>query len=344
MNEPYCRQDLFKFSTSSPAFKNHTARLNIFFVSSFHFVSLRMKFRRGWQLRPAIISPLRHHLPAGKRANFSPPAGGRGIVSNNADGVDALVAMRCTPPHDISDQPYASSLPEGPAAETLESYRRRAAAVLEGHPANDARRAAGDPPATSIWLWGQGQRPSLQPYPERFGLTGTVVSAVDLVKGIGICAGLESPDIPGATGYLDTDYNAKVTTALQALETQDFVYLHVEAPDETGHEGRSDLKIQAIEDFDAKVVQPCLDAARSRGDCRVLIAPDHITAISTKTHAGGPVPFVLCGPGIEPNGADGYSEVAAEETGLLLERGHALVPAMIEAPSLSAEILKNLAN
>jgi 2,3-bisphosphoglycerate-independent phosphoglycerate mutase len=205
----------------------------------------------------------------------------------------------------------------------------RAEPVLAGHPVNAARIEHEQSPATAIWLWGQGGAPSMATYQERFGLTGAVVSAVDLIKGIGVCAGLDVIDVPGATGYLDTDYEGKVGAALDALERHDFVYLHVEAPDEASHEGNIDLKIRAIEDFDRHVVAPILAYARDHHELRLLVAPDHITAISTKTHASDPVPFALCGAGVEPDSSNTYNEREAEQTGLLIAEGHRLVPLML---------------
>jgi 2,3-bisphosphoglycerate-independent phosphoglycerate mutase len=173
-------------------------------------------------------------------------------------------------------------------------------------------------------------------YRERFGLSGAVISAVDLVKGIGVCAGLEIIDVPGATGYIDTNYEGKVEAALSALERVDFIYLHVEAPDECGHEGIIDKKVGAIEDFDRRVVAPCLEAARAHDDWRILAAPDHVTALSTRTHAGGPVPFALWGAGVTSNGVSRYDEASAERGGLVVNPGYELVPHMIRAERLDA--------
>jgi 2,3-bisphosphoglycerate-independent phosphoglycerate mutase len=208
--------------------------------------------------------------------------------------------------------------------------------VLAAHPLHRRRIDQGHLPATSIWLWGQGGAPRLVPYKDRFGITGAVVSAVDLVNGIGHCAGFEVLRVPGVTGYLDTNYDGKVDAALGALNRHDFAYIHVEAPDETAHQGRADLKIQAIEDFDAKVVAPCLDFARDRGDVRIVIAPDHVTSIASKTHAPGPVPFVLHGPGVPSNGLTAYHEREAARAGVLFPKGHELVPAMIRQRELAA--------
>lgn len=253
--------------------------------------------------------------------------------------IDELVDAQCTPPHNISDQPYAGYLPSGPAGELIRALMERSSGVLAKHPVNRARIARGEPAATSVWLWGQGRSPSMQTFTDRFGMTGAVVSAVDLVNGIGVCAGLEVIEVPGVTGYLDTNYAGKVDGALGALDRHDFAYLHVEAPDETSHEGRLDLKLQAIEDFDRRVVAPCLEHALRRGDTRILVAPDHVTALSTKTHAGGPVPFALCGPGVEPSGAAVYSEREAEKAGHLFPDGHRLVPYMLQAERITAAAL-----
>lgn len=254
------------------------------------------------------------------------------VVASGRVGTDTLARIDCTPPHNIPDKPYEDHLPRGTGAEFIIELIRRSQPVLERHPINVARVASGKLPATSAWFWGQGRSPALETYQERFGLTGAVISAVDLVNGIGVCAGLEVVRVPGATGYLDTNYEGKVLAALQALERHDFVFLHIEAPDETAHQGRTDLKMQAIGDFDQRVVGPCLDYARIHGDVRVLVAPDHVTAISTQTHAGGPVPFALCGPEIDPNGCATYSEASAAANGVMFPVGHHLTPFMIGQP------------
>ncbi len=249
---------------------------------------------------------------------------------------DDLVQTRCTPPHDISDQLVAPHLPNGPAAPLLLDLIECSQRALADHPVNRDRIAAGKQPATSIWPWGQGGRSQIQTYPERFGLSGAVISAVDLVKGIGICAGLEAIAVPGATGYLDTNYQGKVEAALGALEQGDFAYVHVEAPDEAAHEGRIDLKVQAIEDFDRQVVAPCLERLDAGPSLRILIAPDHVTSIASKTHAGGPVPFVVCGAGVVADASEEYTERAAAAAGLCLEAGHVLTPAVLRQTELTA--------
>jgi 2,3-bisphosphoglycerate-independent phosphoglycerate mutase len=269
------------------------------------------------------------------------------IIRPDSEVAAVLPTTMCTPPHDISDQTYEPHLPSGPGAELVRAIMERSQSLLKDHPLNARRIASGALPATSAWLWGQGKSPSMDTYDTRFQLTGTVISAVDLVKGIGVCAGLDVADVPGATGYLDTDYAGKVDAAKRALETQDFVYLHVEAPDETSHEGRTDLKIQAIEDFDRNVVAPCLDHLKKGGPFRLMVVPDHVTAISTKTHAGGPVPFAVCGEGVSGDGpggggetiVSGYSERDAAATGVVLLEGHRLLPAVFRASPFTADTL-----
>lgn len=246
-----------------------------------------------------------------------------------------LGEVECTPPHDIIGQQYSPYLPKGKSSFFVRELMEGSRGILETHPVNAARENSGKLAATSIWLWGQGGAPKMETFEERFGLSGAVISAVDLVNGIGRCAGFEVIRVPGATGYLDTNYEGKVSAALEALDRVDFVYLHVEAPDEAGHEGDAELKVRAIEDFDARVVSPCLAHAVERGDCRVLIAPDHVTSLSTRTHAGGPVPFALTGPGIVPNGLKCFSEQEAARAGILYPAGHELVLAMLQQEDIS---------
>ena len=248
-----------------------------------------------------------------------------------------LVALQCTPPHDITDKTYAPHLPQGSGNSGILKLIEQSQGILDNHPINQERVAAGKLPATSIWLWGQGGAPSMDTYGERYGITGAVISAVDLVNGIGRSAGLDVISVEGATGYVDTNYKGKVDAALEALETRDFVYLHIEAPDEAAHEGDCDLKIRAIQDFDELVVKPCMEFSKARGDVRVMIGPDHITSIASKTHAGGPVPFVLFGPGIESNGLSCYSEVESEKAGVLYPEGHTLIPSMITEETIAFE-------
>jgi len=204
------------------------------------------------------------------------------------------VQAECTPPHDITGQPVADHLPRGPGADRLRRLMEEARPILESHPVNRHRRRAGRKPANAIWLWGAGRAARLPSYRERFGLTGGVVSAVDLVRGIGLLAGLEAPKIPGATGFLDTDYAAKVRAALRFLQRGDFVYLHLEAPDECGHLGDSRLKVQAIEAFDQRIVRPMLDGLRELATpFRLIVCTDHRTPVRLRSHSPEPVPLLV---------------------------------------------------
>ncbi len=252
------------------------------------------------------------------------------VTAGAGASVQDLVATECTPPHNIMDQPHAGYWPQGPAAAGITDIMKRSQGVLAGHAVNRKRVSAGKLAATSAWLWGQGTSPKMTPYREKFGLSGAVISAVDLVKGLGVLAGLEVIDVPGATGWLDTNYAGKVSGAMDALSRHDFVYVHVEAPDEAAHQGRLDLKMQAIEDFDAKVVAPFLDYVERNPEARLLVAPDHFTLLSTKGHYGDATPFALCGAGVTRCGAQAYSERDAAQTGVALRDGYRLVEHMLQ--------------
>jgi 2,3-bisphosphoglycerate-independent phosphoglycerate mutase len=236
--------------------------------------------------------------------------------------------MRTTPPHDITDRTVAEYLPAGEGAEVLRRLMEASQDLLAKHAVNRARRERGQRPATSIWLWGQGKRPALPTLRQRFGLEGAVISAVDLVNGLGVLAGLEVIKVPGVTGFLDTNYEGKASYGLRALETKDLVFVHVEATDETGHMGAVDKKIQAIEDFDGKIVGPILEGLRAVPEWRLLLTPDHATPCALKTHSPDPVPFIIAGSrDLESSRATrGYSERAAAGTGLVVRQAHTLVP------------------
>lgn len=211
------------------------------------------------------------------------------------DGPTDLVTQ---PPHEISDKPVDPHQPAGKRQDEVRRLMDESRKLLLHHPVNEERVRAGRNPATQIWLWGQGRALTLQPYGEKYGLSGIVVSAVDLVRGLGVLAGLEAPRIPGATGFLDTNFDGKVQAALSALERHDYAYVHVEAPDECGHLGDATKKKLAIELFDARVVEPIWKALEARGEpYRLIIAMDHRTPVSLKGHSREPVPIaVLDGP------------------------------------------------
>ncbi len=238
-------------------------------------------------------------------------------------------AADTTPPHDIIGKEYLPHLPKGEGAEELRAVMESSRSVLADALVNRKREAAGKVPANSIWLWGQGRDLELQTIEERFGLTGGVISAVDLIKGIGIAAGLKPIFVPGATGYIDTNYRGKAEAALAALDTRDFVYVHVEAPDEAGHSGDPKIKLQAIEDFDREVVVPVIEAAKGRSDLAVLVTCDHRTPLSERTHTREPVPFAYWGPGTRSDGMAVFSETDAERGSIQSLKGHELLTSFI---------------
>lgn len=200
----------------------------------------------------------------------------------------------CTPPHDITGKSIKKYLPSGKDGKLFSGLIEESMEVLELHPVNLERINEDKNPANSIWVWGQGYAPKFTPFTELYGKSGAIISAVDLLKGIGIYAGLEIIDVPGATGYLDTNYEGKVKAALEILKTKDLVFVHVEAPDETGHEGSIEKKIQAVEDFDSRIVTPILKYARTSGEpFTILVLPDHPTPISVMTHTRDPIPFAI---------------------------------------------------
>ncbi len=221
--------------------------------------------------------------------------------------------MECIPPHDISDQEVENHLPRGEGSQELRDLMEKAKEILANHPVNKARIAEGKNPANSVWFWGQGPRPWLPAFQERFGLSGGVISAVDLVKGIGVLAGLTPISVPGATGYIDTNYQGKVEAAIELLKEHQFVYIHIEAPDEAGHQGSVETKIRAIEDVDSKVVAPLVEwAKRCDHRVRILLTPDHPTPIEIKTHSADPVPFVIWDNQRQEKGVNAYNERAFE--------------------------------
>ena len=232
---------------------------------------------------------------------------------------------RATPPHDLTDRSVADDFPRGPGSDLLNDLMGRSVALFAEHPVNAARKAAGKLPATNVWLWGLGQTPALTPFYDLYKKRGKMITAVDLLRGLAALIGWERIEVPGATGYLDTDYAAKGRYAVEALKTTDIVCVHVEATDEASHEGRADAKIKALEEIDAKIVAPLHAALKAQGNYRILVSPDHPTPIRTKTHSHGFVPFTICGSGVAADGAVTYDEVAAGKSSLSFEEGWKLM-------------------
>jgi 2,3-bisphosphoglycerate-independent phosphoglycerate mutase len=247
--------------------------------------------------------------------------------------------MQLTPPHDITDKPVESYLPTGEGAERLTAIMRRSAEVLADHPVNRKRRDEGKAVATSVWLWGQGTRPAIPMLNARFGIDGSVISAVDLVNGLGRLAGLKVITVPGATGFLDTDYGAKARFGLESLKHNDFLLLHIEAPDEAGHMGRPDLKVEALEQIDQLILGPMLQELPALGDFTLLLMPDHSTPSKLKTHSNEPVPFAIVKSSELNRGREGsggqsarrYTEVEAARTGVLVSAGYRLIEVLFGA-------------
>ena len=237
---------------------------------------------------------------------------------------------RTIPPHDVLDRnmaPYLHDSPDDPVPQLI----RRSWPVLEGHPINHKRREAGLEEANSIWLWGQGKAPTMPSFKDRYNLAGGVISAVDLLKGIGIYAGFRPIQVEGATGYLDTNYRGKAEAALQGLRDLDFIFLHVEAPDEAGHAGSIKEKILAIEYFDEKIVGAVLKGLEDFDDYHVMVVSDHLTPIVKKTHTSEPPPFAWAGKReleSKPRGRR-FNEAEATSSGLFHETGEALMRAFL---------------
>lgn len=273
----------------------------------------------------ALVEALNRELGS-ERIRFHPGVGYRHICSIK-DGEACLSAI-CTPPHDIPDQPIAEYLPHGPGSELLLDLMERSKAVFARHPVNLKRQAEGKIPATMIWLfWGGKPIREFPSFRSRFGLQAAMTSGVGLLEGLAQLTGMQVLKIRGVTDNIDNDYRAQCEGALEALGHSDIVFVHIEAPDECGHEGLTAEKIRSIERIDELVVARL---RRWHGDgLRILVMPDHPTPIQIKTHVAEPVPFLLWGPGIRSNGARSFSEASARGTGLVVDPGHRLMEDLI---------------
>ncbi|MGE0609233.1 MAG: cofactor-independent phosphoglycerate mutase [Pirellulales bacterium] len=257
------------------------------------------------------------------RLEYKPGVSYRNLLIYRGAGQPAPFSRetRATPPHDLTDKSVLDDYPRGPGSDLLIEWMNQSVGLFADHPVNAARRTAGKPPATNIWLWGQGRRPALDSFAQVYGPRGTMITAVDLLRGVAALLGWNRIEVPGATGYLDTDYAAKGQAAIAALDQTDIICVHVEATDEASHEGRADAKIKALEEIDEKIVGPLHAALRQRGDYRILVSPDHPTPLRTKTHCHGFVPFAIAGKGIAADGLATYDEVAAGKSQLAFPEG-----------------------
>lgn len=232
-----------------------------------------------------------------------------------------------TPPHDITGKVITDYIPKGEAVDELYDLMKKSYDLLKDHPVNQARIARGKRPANSIWLWGEGTKPLLDNFSEKFGIKGSMISAVDLLKGIAICAGMNSVDVDGATGYLDTNLDGKCKAAIEEFKNgADLVYIHVEAPDECGHRGEIENKVKAIEMIDEHILGPVVEFLKGYDDFAVLVCPDHPTPLSIRTHTSTPVPYLIYDSKNEINsGVKVFCEKEARETGNYIEKGFTMM-------------------
>lgn len=235
-----------------------------------------------------------------------------------------------TPPHDISGRVIKEYLSKSENAKELIAMMQESYSFLMEHPVNKKRIAEGKRPANSIWLWGEGTRPALSDFKEKYGVSGSIVSAVDLLKGIAKCAGMAAPDVEGATGYIDTNFDGKAQCAIEELKTKDFVYVHLEATDECGHRNEPENKVKAIEIIDEKILGAILPALEEYEDYKILILPDHPTPIVTMTHASDPVPYLIYQKSkAKDSGLSTFTEKTAKESGNFVEIGYSLMDRFI---------------
>lgn len=244
------------------------------------------------------------------------------VTCASSEEADRLKKIACCPPHNILDQSIEKHLPKD---KELADIMERSRKVLEETDVNKVRVDLGQNPANMIWLWGQGKKPSIPTFKDEFGITGGIISAVDLLKGMGKILGLEVVDVPGATGYYDTNYEGKAVAALDVLKRNDMVFIHVEAPDEAGHNGDIRAKITAIENLDSKIAGPIIKELTDKCDFRVLVLPDHPTPVKLRTHTADPVPFAIAGKGIDADDVVVFTENSAKAGSMKIRHGHELM-------------------
>ena len=273
-----------------------------------------------------IIKSVQEHFGNEKFAFYSGVAYRHCLVWNNG----TLDLGKMTPPHDISGKVIKEHLSDSENAKELIAMMKESYDFLMEHPVNKERMAKGERPANSIWLWGEGTKPALSNFKEKYGVDGSIISAVDLLKGIAKCAGMGSPDVEGATGYIDTNFEGKADCAIEELKTKDFVYIHIEAPDECGHRNEPENKVKAIEMIDERVLARVLPELDKYDDYKVMVLPDHPTPIVTMTHAGDAVPYLIYQKSKSAdNGIESFTEATAKEAGNYVEIGYSLMDSFI---------------
>lgn len=236
-----------------------------------------------------------------------------------------LQNLKCWAPHDIAQKSIKQHLPKGENSDIIIKLMLDSREILGSHEINQVRLDLKENPANMIWLWGQGIKPNMPKFMDKFGLSGSVISAVDLIKGLGRILGLEVINVPGATGYYDTDYEGKAKAAIKSLKKNDFVFVHVEAPDEAGHNGDLREKLTAIERFDQLVVGSFLEYCKDKDDFRIMVLPDHATPLSLKTHTAEAIPFTIYGKDIPKGEFLNYSEKEAQKSQLYFKNGYQLM-------------------
>lgn len=261
---------------------------------------------------------------------FYPGISYRHLMLAKNGALNNLENLDTTPPHDITGKNISKYLPKGKNAELIIKLMQESRKILENDEINQVRIDLKENPANMIWLWGQGRKPNLPSFSQKFDLTGSVISAVDLIKGMGKMLGLEVINVPGATGYYDTDYDGKAKAAIKSLEKKDFVFVHVEAPDEAGHNGELREKITAIERFDQMIVGPILNYLKRKKSYRILVLPDHPTPVSLRTHTSDPVCFGMLGKDVIGRGFLNYSEKEAAKSDFFFENGYELMDYFIK--------------
>ena len=275
-----------------------------------------------------LIKYIDKHLGKKDTVKFYPGVSYRHLMVLKPDlsyNVEDFIKAECVPPHNILGQKISKNLPKGKATGFLIKLMNDSRPLLEKSEVNKVRIDLKENPANMIWLWGQGKKAALPSFKEKFGVTGSIISAVDLVKGIGKTIGLDAIKVPGATGYYDTDYRAKAQYAINSLKNKDFVFIHVEAPDEAGHNGDIREKILAIENFDSQIIGAILKNFKDDKNVRIMLLPDHATPISLRTHSDEPIPFAIYGKDIAPDRFEAYSERISYESGLVFNQGWELM-------------------
>jgi len=275
----------------------------------------------------AIVASLNEQL-ADETFRFHPGVSYRHVMVTSP--ASKFAGLSTTPPHDIMGQPIALHLPSGAGEAWVCELMQRSVTMLDRHPVNRSRVARGLKPANSIWLWGQGTTPTVEPFRKVYGLEGAVITAVDLVRGLGKLLDFEIIRVKGATGYIDTNYAGKAQAACEALDRTDIVVVHVEAPDEAGHNADLKAKLRAIEDIDAKIIGPVVQKLKTFDDWRIMVLPDHPTPVSVRSHTAEPVPFVIAGSNVSASGAASFDEVQAAAAPIWIRPGHVLMASFLK--------------